>query len=307
MRELSLIEQPHRGLWDKFVRIRQGEQIPQALLLSVPPQLNLQPILDRLLATFLCSAEEFPCGHCLNCKKILHDTHPDVHMVRPESLGGTIKIEQLRDLQQSLFQSPHCVPRGLVLIYPAEAMNAAAAAALLKILEEPPATRAFILVSSHPRLLLPTLLSRCQRYQFEDQSSPEDPFRLGQSYPLGSARANLYEQRLNFLRDLDESLAQRLSICRVAERWSSYPLNDMLWLLYGLTAKLIQNKLLSDSPLQEDDLGFKLFQLNWQLPQLFELLDEINGLMAILQKQISLNGLLSLEKILLAYQSAFIR
>jgi DNA polymerase-3 subunit delta' len=75
-----------------------------------------------------------------------------------------IKIEQVRALLEFCTVGAHRGGRRVVLLFPAEAMNAAASNALLKTLEEPPEGVAFIIVTSRIERLLPTILSRCRQW-----------------------------------------------------------------------------------------------------------------------------------------------
>jgi len=138
-----------------------------------------------------------PCGHCLACKWFEQGNHPDFRAVFPESMGsgtpdgaeagaegeGTsagggkssepakpkvlskeIKVEQIRSLLEFCGIGAHRGGRRVVLIYPAEAMNAASSNALLKTLEEPPEAVVFVLVTSRIERLLPTIISRCRQW-----------------------------------------------------------------------------------------------------------------------------------------------
>jgi DNA polymerase-3 subunit delta' len=113
----------------------------------------------------------FACGTCPSCHWYEQGTHPDFRFLQPESEteeveagkkpSRQISIDQIRSLADFLGMSAHQGGRRVVVIHPAEAMNANAANALLKSLEEPPAGLLFILVTHKPQQLLPTLLSRC--------------------------------------------------------------------------------------------------------------------------------------------------
>ena len=302
MRRLLLASGKDISLWEKLTKAAQHQHMPQALLLIVPPALSLVPLVDRLLATFLCVDEDKPCGNCLHCHKILLDTHPDVHTIQPESAAGQIKIEQIRHLQQSLFQTPQLGTRGIVVIQPADALNVAAASALLKILEEPPATMICVLVTTQPSLLLPTLTSRCQPYRVIDATATLDPLSLGQTYPEGSVRERLYQQRLQLLADFDAYGQDNITVCTLVERWSAYPLQDILWFLYALTAKLINGCLIATALLEVDYQPLKVFKQPWPVTHLFKQLDSLQTMMEQLQRNITLNAALALEKVLLAYR-----
>ncbi|HEX7455579.1 MAG TPA: DNA polymerase III subunit delta' [Gallionella sp.] len=113
----------------------------------------------------------FACGKCPACHWFEQGSHPDFRCLQPEAeteeaesgkkLSRQISVDQIRGLSDFLAMTAHQGGRRVVIIHPAEAMNANAANALLKNLEEPPAGLLFILVTHKPQQLLPTLLSRC--------------------------------------------------------------------------------------------------------------------------------------------------
>lgn len=290
------------SFWSQWTSMFAQQRIAQAQLLIVPPQLPLQPLLDRVLSSLLCLTKEFPCGVCSACSKVLQDNHPDVYYVQPEMAEGQIKIEQIRLLQQIVYQTPQIGMRSIVVINPVDALNTAAASALLKILEEPPPATIFVLLTMQPGLLLPTLWSRCQPYHVVTDVAHSDPLALGQTYAETSVRATLYLQRLTLLDELSLMLDEQLNPCELAERWSSFPLADLLWFLYALTAKLILLCLGNDTLLEDDYRGLKIFSKPWKPEYLFSLLDTIQGIMTSLQRNINLNALLALESVLLDYK-----
>jgi len=87
--------------------------------------------------------------------------HPDAHVVQPESKSRRIVIEQMRDLQRSIYQRAVHGSRKVAVIFEADRLQPQAANAFLKTLEEPPAGAHLLLVSSQPEMLLDTILSRC--------------------------------------------------------------------------------------------------------------------------------------------------
>ncbi|MEJ2742789.1 MAG: DNA polymerase III subunit delta' [Gammaproteobacteria bacterium] len=106
------------------------------------------------------------CGRCSACVQVRANTHADCHWVRPEQVGGQIKIDQIRDVIRFLSQTAKHGAHRVVLIEPVEAMNPAAQNALLKTLEEPGEGTYFLLVSHRSVRILPTIVSRCQRVRF---------------------------------------------------------------------------------------------------------------------------------------------
>lgn len=116
-----------------------------------------------LVQSLFCGSTE-PCGVCPSCRKVISLQHPDLHLIEPDGL--VIKIDQVRELQRSLALRPFEAPRKACIIDRADAMNPAAANALLKTLEEPPGNALLILLTEQPDAVLPTIRSRCQTLRF---------------------------------------------------------------------------------------------------------------------------------------------
>ncbi|MEK6653183.1 MAG: DNA polymerase III subunit delta', partial [Nitrospirota bacterium] len=88
------------------------------------------------------------CDECPSCKKIDSQTHPDFMMVTPEK--SEIRVEEVRAIEEALSFAPYEGKRKVVIVDEAEAMNASAANAFLKTLEEPPPQSIIILIASSP-------------------------------------------------------------------------------------------------------------------------------------------------------------
>jgi DNA polymerase-3 subunit delta' len=130
------------------------------------------------------------CGECASCKRIARGVHLDVIVIEPGDTGS-IKIEQVRDAIDRADYRPFEGKRRVVVIDHADALVPQAQNALLKTLEEPPSASIFILVSSMPDALLPTVLSRCPRLRFGPLSAADVAGALvaNHGYSDGDARA----------------------------------------------------------------------------------------------------------------------
>lgn len=154
---------------EQIRRIRQMDErnrMPHAILLSGPSGIGKFMVATALANTLLCLGNKpGPCGSCQSCLQVSYGTHPDLLVIEPD--GATIKIEQIRKLQQEVVLTPYVSARRVCIIDGAELMTVQATNSLLKVLEEPTGDIVFILVSANKEMLLPTILSRCMNITFQ--------------------------------------------------------------------------------------------------------------------------------------------
>ncbi len=161
-----------------------ARRLPHALLFVGPEGVGKHLAARALAQTLLCRQAQAsaapslfggpakpadpsePCGKCPVCLRIAKGEHPDVHELSGSGAQGLIQIEPLRELLRTL--QLHSVEGGakVALLDPADRMHPAAANALLKTLEEPPAGTTLLLLARERSLVLPTLVSRCQVVRF---------------------------------------------------------------------------------------------------------------------------------------------
>lgn len=108
------------------------------------------------------SPDKVPCGSCNQCKKVAAGIHPDCTVVTLLPKKHEILAEQVRALRKDTFILPNEGNRKVFIIDQATQMNVSAQNILLKVLEEGPTYVGFLLLASHPDLLLPTIRSRCE-------------------------------------------------------------------------------------------------------------------------------------------------
>lgn len=141
-------------------RIARG-QMPQALLIHGPAGIGRRHFALALAARLLGSSWR-PSLEA-NADPLDGVPHPDFWSVGPEEDSRVIKIDQVRDLIQSLGLTSHKGGWKVGLVAPADLMNHNAANTLLKTLEEPPAATTLILIADAPARLPATIVSRCER------------------------------------------------------------------------------------------------------------------------------------------------
>ncbi len=295
----------HASVWMRMERMLHRERMPQSLLLTGPRHAQIQAFVHRLIALMICQGTSHkPCGACKPCHLFIQGIHPDIQFIHQDTPTSPIKIEQIRELQERIYQTPQCGMLSIIVIEPADRLNHAAANALLKILEEPPEHIFFMLIAEQLRGLPATIISRCQQYRF---SAPEvlvleniDYFELEQFYANDSARGELFKQSSQIFDDLCGLVKKNISPTTLAAKWSKHALEDLLWFLYLLTAQMIRYQLLNEKPQQNME---KLAQLSNLLEpfDLFLQLDKITSLMNVVQKNIALNQSLAMESVLMGY------
>jgi DNA polymerase III subunit delta' len=164
--------------WAAWAPMR--ERLPHAILISAQEGWGELEFAHSVAQSLLCEKpgrDGRACGACPACGWFAQGNHPDFRLLVPESLAPEeegaepgkkkseqIRIEQVRELADFLAVGTHRAGLRVILIYPAEAMNANTQNALLKSLEEPPQATVFLLVSTQPDRLLPTVRSRCRRF-----------------------------------------------------------------------------------------------------------------------------------------------
>ncbi|HET6632355.1 MAG TPA: DNA polymerase III subunit delta' [Rhodanobacteraceae bacterium] len=164
----------HEAAWTMLQRRLAGGSLPHALLLQGDAGLGKRAFADRLARACLCEqplASGDACGHCRACALLEAGTHPDRVLVsfelnREKNLRSEIVVDQIRALSQRLAMASQFGGWQVALVDPADAMNGAAANALLKTLEEPSPQSLLILVADAPWRLPATIRSRCQRIVF---------------------------------------------------------------------------------------------------------------------------------------------
>jgi DNA polymerase-3 subunit gamma/tau len=116
-----------------------------------------------------------PCNACVNCVAINSGSSPDVIEIDAASNRG---IDDIRDLRDRVRYAPAQLRSKVYIIDEAHQITGAAANAFLKTLEEPPAHSRFILATTDPEELLPTIVSRCQNFEFRRVSADDMSRRL---------------------------------------------------------------------------------------------------------------------------------
>lgn len=162
----------HQAVWQQLRARAEAGRLPHGLLLAGPAGSGRRRFAEAFAAWLLCPqhSADAACGECRSCAQWRAGGHPDAIVLQPDAGKREIRIEQIRDLLERLSLTRHYGGHRVVLVVPAETLNANAANALLKTLEEPPPGTVFLLVSELPRSLPATVRSRVQHLRLPPPS-----------------------------------------------------------------------------------------------------------------------------------------
>lgn len=173
----------HAWAVDQLHRAILNQRVHHAYLLTGPASVGKTTLARSLAMALNCRNADPPCGQCRFCTLIKRGVHPDVTITEAEQVGGTLKIDQIRELQRNLSLRPYEAQYKVAILRRFHEANPATQNALLKTLEEPPQSVVLILTSDHSDLLLPTIVSRCQVMNLRPLSLETTTQALQSLYP----------------------------------------------------------------------------------------------------------------------------
>ena len=190
-----------------------------------------------------CESEEnAPCGKCHNCIEFQNGSHPDIIEIDAASNNG---VEEVRNLIEKVKYAPIEGKYKVYIIDEVHMMSTGAFNALLKTIEEPPEHVIFIFATTEPHKVLPTIISRCQRFDFNKVSIADMVERL--DYVLDQEHIHMEPEAVKLVATLSEGgMRDALSILDqcIAYAQDDITVNDVNT-IYGITTPAEKGTLLS--------------------------------------------------------------
>jgi DNA polymerase-3 subunit delta' len=172
-----------------FDRALSRQNLGHAYLFSGPGGVGKSTLARTICKTLLCKnpQPDGPCDACVSCHKFETGNHPDFHFYEPEGLY--FKIDQVRQIIHHASLKPVESLWKTFLLEGVHYMREEAANAFLKVLEEPPGQTIFFLISEGTDVLLSTIRSRCQIFEFQPLQPEEIQQWLMQKNQLNEQEA----------------------------------------------------------------------------------------------------------------------
>ncbi len=221
----------------KYVASLSKENLHHAYLFYGREGLGKKDLLTFVSNTILCQSTNLvSCGKCKDCKLILSNTHPDLHVILKEEDKKNISISQVINLREKIYESAFLGKNKIISIPNIESMSRDASDAILKILEEPPKDTFFIMSSNFIHQIPSTIRSRSIEIEITTPSFDECCEWLSESYSeninlaidLSDRRPliardlldfNLLELRSTFIKDISGIIKSGKHIVNVSEKW----------------------------------------------------------------------------------------
>lgn len=215
-----------------------GEMISHAYLFAGPRGSGKTTIARIFAKAVNCQnrkKEEFePCNKCVSCLEIIQGKSLDLIEIDAASHRG---IDEIRELRDGIKFVPSKSKYKVFIIDESHQLTKEAANALLKTLEEPPSHAIFILATTEIHKMIPTIISRCQRFDFRKLTVPEIIKRL--NFILEKEKAKIEKDALELIaqnsggsiRDAESLLDQVLSFAVDKKEIKAQDIRNLLGLV----------------------------------------------------------------------------
>ena len=227
------------------------------------------------------NVEQAPCNQCEHCLTIQNGTHPDVIEIDAASNNG---VDEIRDLIEKVKYAPLQGKYKVYIVDEVHMLSQGAFNALLKTLEEPPAHVIFILATTEPHKVLPTIISRCQRYDFVRVNRFDIQMRIEEV--LKAEKIEYEEEAVRLISQLaDGGVRDALSILEQCIAYSGQNLNAQhVNDVYGIATT--QDKLKLLNAVIDNDVTVLMQEIDYVTGKNIDIRRLTNDLMELLKESV---------------------
>lgn len=227
------------------------------------------------------NADQAPCNQCEHCLTIQNGTHPDVIEIDAASNNG---VDEIRDLIEKVKYAPLQGKYKVYIVDEVHMLSQGAFNALLKTLEEPPAHVIFILATTEPHKVLPTIISRCQRYDFVRVNRFDIQMRIEEV--LKTEKIEYEEEAVRLISQLaDGGVRDALSILEQCIAYSGQKLNAQhVNDIYGIATT--QDKLKLLNAVIDNDVSVLMQEIDYVTGKNIDIRRLTNDLMELLKESV---------------------
>lgn len=227
------------------------------------------------------NVEQAPCNQCEHCLTIQNGTHPDVIEIDAASNNG---VDEIRDLIEKVKYAPLQGKYKVYIVDEVHMLSQGAFNALLKTLEEPPAHVIFILATTEPHKVLPTIISRCQRYDFVRVNRFDIQMRIVEV--LKAEKIEYEEEAVRLISQLaDGGVRDALSILEQCIAYSGQNLNAQhVNDIYGIATT--QDKLKLLNAVIDNDVTVLMQEIDYVTGKNIDIRRLTNDLMELLKESV---------------------
>ena len=272
---------------------------------------------------FLCNSlsNAEVCNKCQSCRLFDELNHPDFYLIEPEEDKKQISINQIRKLQEPLYESSFLGSNKVFIINPLEKMSREASDSFLKNLEEPPDNSIFLLISHRYQTLPLTIKSRAIKVNMnqpdndqittwlnlktEHKSKIKTALLLSKGKPFVAAEMVNFEiddLRLNFIKDVSELIKTGNNLLEISEQWPKDPMTMLLKLewMSDLLMDCLRHRFLPEQNLtfQDSDSISSYLSQHFESDNFFYLLEKTNSCWNLFNSDTNLRADYQLQSLL---------
>ena len=272
---------------------------------------------------FLCNSKPNIeiCNECQSCHLFDELNHPDFYVIKPLEDKKQISIRQIRQILEPLYESSFLGSNRVFLFNPLEKLTREALSSCLKILEEPPTSAIFLLVSHRYQTLPSTIMSRCIQISMEipekeqtkkwlekqtkHKEKIESALLLSKGKPLLAAemiKIGVNDMRINFIKDISELIKTGNNLLQISEQWPKDKDTMLLKLewMSDLIMDCIRHKFLTGSQrtFQDTDNISTYLSKKVESDRFFSLLEKTNSCWALFNSESNLRADYQLQALL---------